>query len=169
MTRYLSTAFLIAAFAFPQTASSSGCDGSIVTYGSATVDAKPDVAFVTLHVQGFGLLMEDAYRAASEKATAIANAIRKIHPEASLVEQRTVDLKQRESERWRPDRQPETPQPTAITRIRVTLPPDPELAIAVVDTGMRSGGSLIDPVSQRWVGLPAGAVVYGLEDADTPL
>lgn len=165
MNRYFFPTVLMAAIAFFQPLLAFASDGSLETYGFATVDAKPDVAFVTLYVQGIGLLMEDAYRSADEKATAISKAIREKHPEISSIERTTVDLKQRESDRWSPDREPETPQPAAIVRVRVTLPPDPHLAIAILDTGMRSGGSLVDPISQRWVGRPTGAVIYGLKDS----
>ncbi len=55
------------------------CDGTITALGVGKTQAKPDVAFVTLHVQGAGLLMEDAYRDAAAKADAITKAIRDKH------------------------------------------------------------------------------------------
>jgi uncharacterized protein YggE len=139
--------------------------GGLSARGSATVAAEPDVAFVTLHIREGGMLMEDALKSASAVAEKVTEAIRSEHEEVISIQESVIELKQKDTRGWNPDGDSSNPEPIVILRIRVEIPPDQDLAVSVVDAGIRAGASLENPFSRNWVGVPSSVVLYGLRDS----
>jgi uncharacterized protein YggE len=142
-----------------------GCQYSYLT-GTGKIERKPDVAFVTLYVNGDGILMTDAAKRTKEKVDAVQNAIRANHKGVKSIDVADIQIGEKQNERWGPEMKNEPARPEMTKRIRVTIPPDMDLALSVVDTAIREGAIMKVPSNMRFEGDVDTVIVFGLNESE---
>jgi uncharacterized protein YggE len=135
--------------------------------GTGKIERKPDVAFVTLYVNSDGVLMTDAAKRAREKSDAVQKAIRAHHKGIKSIDVADIQIGEKQSERWGPDMKNEPARPEMTKRIRITIPPDMDLALSVIDTAIREGAMMKAPSTMRFGGDVDTVVVFGLNETQT--
>jgi uncharacterized protein len=134
---------------------------AVTVNGTGKVEAKADVAYVTLSVQGDGVLMTDAVEKARQNADQVVKAINEKHQGIKAISVEDFRVGQKDEDYYSPDRK-ETPRPEIMKRIRITLPPEPKLASDVIDTALRAGATMSMPSSFSYPDDVSGVLVYGL-------
>jgi uncharacterized protein len=137
---------------------------TITATGTAKLDRKPDVAYITLYVKGSGILMVDAIKKAAEKTGEIEKALKEKHKEIKDIQIQDISLGEKNREMWSSDQKEETPRPEVTKQIRITIPVNIDLAAEIIDTAMRTGAVLQKPSSVHYSGEIDSVVVFGLND-----
>jgi len=137
----------------------------ITVTGTAKVESKPDVAYLTLYVKGNGILMVDAVKKAKQKVDAIKKAIEEKHKGIKGLDVIDISIGEKRREYWNPDQKDEAPRPEVVKRMRITISPDTRLAYELIDTAIRAGAIMQIPSSVQYPGEIKSLVVYGLLNA----
>lgn len=132
---------------------------TVMGRGKATVMKDPDVAYVTLFIQGDGMLMADAIKQAEEKSAAVEKAITENCPQTRQIE--IIDLEVGDKASRFSSSQSGSVRPQLIKRVLVTIPPDPALASRVIDQAIRAGAVINRPTTTSFSN-KYSAVMYGL-------
>jgi uncharacterized protein YggE len=140
-------------------------ENTISTTGTADIERKPDISYVTLYVKGDGILMADAIKRAREKSEAIQKAIKENHKGIKEVEITDIEIGEKGSRYWSSEKEDEPPRPQVTKRMRITIPPDQILAHQIIDTAIREGAVMQIPSSTHYSGELHSIVIYGLLDA----
>jgi uncharacterized protein YggE len=118
--------------------------------------ARADTAFVDLYVRADGMLLADALAEARQKTEKIVEAVQK---SGEVISVTVTDIQVGSA---RPLGFNNSPKPEVLRNILVTIPPSPEMAVKIFDTGVRLGASLQAPM----FGETATGVLFGLMKAD---
>lgn len=137
---------------------------TITITGTAKIERKPDVAYITLYVKGSGILMVDAIKKATEKTTEIEKALKEKHKDIKEVQIQDISLGEKNREMWSSEQKDEAPRPEVIKQIRITIPANIDIAAEIIDTAMRVGAVLDKPSSVHYSGEIDSVVVFGLTD-----
>ena len=137
---------------------------TITVSATATVERKPDVAYVTVFARGQGFLMAEVAKTASEKAYAVVKAVREKHGEIKDIEVVDVEVGQKGGSYWGSESASEPPRPEIVKRIRIAIPPTPALAYEITDTAIRAGAGMAGPSYPSFSDEPSGVIMYGLLD-----
>ena len=113
------------------------CD-KVTATGKATVNKKPDVAYITLYCRGEGMLLSDAIKDAEVKSETIKKTILESY-EDKIKETDIIELKVGDKESRYSSRSEGTARPQVVKQIRLTISPDPDLAYQIIDTAIRAG------------------------------
>ena len=140
-------------------------ENKISVSGSAKIERKPDVAYITLYIKGDGILMVDAVSKAKEKTEAIQKAIRENHKGIKDIEIIDIEIGEKGSRYWSSEKKDEPPRPQVVKRMRITISPDPALAQQIIDTAIRKDAIMKIPSSSHYSGEIHSVVIYGLLDA----
>jgi uncharacterized protein YggE len=139
---------------------------TLTVSGNGKIDRKPDVAFVTLYIYGDGILMTDVAKRAKDKSDAMQKAIRTNHKNIKSIDVADIQIGEKLNEMWGPEMKNEPARPEMIKRIRITLPPDMDLALSVIDTAIREGAVMKAPSNVRFGGEVDTVVVFGLSESE---
>jgi len=133
--------------------------------GSAAKQLKPDVAYITLYVNGEGVLMSDAAKKSDENVEAVLKAVREGRTNIIDVIVTTIDVGEKSARNWSSDQQGAPPRPQVSKQVRIVIPPEPPLAYAIIDAAIRTGAVLTRD-SIRYSSEVRGTVVYGVRDGE---
>jgi uncharacterized protein len=147
-----------------QAAWADDCSKISVT-GSATRQLKPDVAYVTLYVNGDGVLMSDAAKKSDENVEAVLKAVREGRSNIVDIAVTTTDVGEKSSRVWSGDQQNASPRPQVSRQLRIVIPPDTALAYEIIDSAIRAGAILTRESMTHYSGEVRGTVIYGVKDA----
>lgn len=139
-------------------------DREVQVTGSAQESFAPDIAYVTVFVTGEGILSVDAARDASDQVEAVVKAIKELDDQPPDVETSDVSVGDKQSVVWSSQNQTDSPRPQVTKRIRITIPPDAELAYPIIDAAIRAGAVLNLKSRPGYLGEVKSTVVYGLKD-----
>jgi len=140
-------------------------ENTISTTGTADIERKPDIAYVTLYIKGDGILMEDAIKRAREKSETIQKTLKENYKGIKEVEITDIEIGEKGSKYWSSEKEDEPPRPQVTKRMRISIPPDPILAYQIIDTAIREGAVMQIPSSTHYSGEIRSIVIYGLLDA----
>jgi uncharacterized protein YggE len=135
---------------------------TITVVGTGKVTRKPDVAYVTLYVKGDGILMTDAVQTAKGKTGEIEKALKEKYKEIKDLAVADIEIGEKRKEYWRSDEKDEIARPEVVKRLRITLPPNAQLAYEVIDTALRAGAIMQIPSSVHYSDEIRSVVLYGL-------
>lgn len=138
---------------------------TITVTGTAKVEAKADIAYITLYIKADGILMVDAVKNAKQKVEQIQKALKEKHKEIKNIEVVDIEIGEKSTEYWSGEQKEEPPRPEVVKRMRITIAPDPALAHQVIDTGIRAGAIMQIPQSIYYSDEIRSVVLYGLLDA----
>ncbi len=138
---------------------------TISVTGTAKIEKKPDIAFITLYIEGNGILMVDAVKQAKDKTESILKAIRENNKQIKNLEVIDIQIGEKKSQIWSSEQKDSPPRPEVIKRIRITIPPDSVLAYQIIDTAIRAGAVMEIPSSMNYPGELNSVVIYGLQNA----
>ena len=138
---------------------------AVTVTGTAKVEGKPDVAYLTLYVKGDGILMVDAIKKAKQKVDNIEKAMEEKHKEIKGIDVMDIKVGEKRKGYWGSEQKDEAPRPEVVKRMRITIPPDARLAYELIDTAIRAGAIMQIPSSMQYSGEIKSIVVYGLLDA----
>jgi uncharacterized protein YggE len=139
---------------------------TVTVTGDAVLQRKPDVAYVTLFLRVDGILLEDAVKESASRTEQIQRALRNAYPEI-----KDIQLKESYLGEGRPamgigrDRaNAYPPRPEVSQSLLIVIPPNPELAVKIIDAACRMGCVMGSP-GGPWGG-PAqlSAVIFSLAD-----
>ena len=132
--------------------------------GSATRQLKPDVAYITLFVNGEGVLMSDAAKKSDDNVEAVLKAVKEGRTNIIDIAVTTVDVGEKSSRVWSGDSQNAPPRPQVSRQLRIVIPPDLTLAYEIIDAAIRAGAILTRDSMTHYSGEVSGTVVYGVQD-----
>lgn len=136
---------------------------TITVSGSAKIEAKPDIAYITLYVKATGILMTDAAQNAKKVAAEVEKAVKEKNKDVKSFTVSDQEIGSKQSEYWGgPDQKTENPIPQVIKRLQITIPPNPDLAGNVIDAAIRAGAIMQVPSSVHYSGENNNVLVYGL-------
>jgi uncharacterized protein YggE len=138
---------------------------TITVSGTAKVEAKADIAYITLYIRADGILMVDAVKNAKQKVEQIQKALKEKHKEIKGIEVVDIEIGEKSKEYWSSEQKEEPPRPEVVKRMRITIAPDPALAYQVIDTAIRAGAIMQIPSSVHYSDEIRSVVMYGLLDA----
>jgi uncharacterized protein YggE len=136
---------------------------TISATGDVVLVRKPDLAFITLFIRAEGILLEDAVRESTHKVDQVNQTLRDTYREI-----REIQIKDLYVGEGRPAlglARANPPRPEVVKSLLVTIPPNPELAVKIVDMASRMGCLMGNPV-----GFPMGSpnprsvILYGLAE-----
>ena len=139
---------------------------TLAVSGTGKLERRPDTAFVTLYVNGDGILMTDSAKRAKEMADSVEKALRSHYQNIKGIEVKDVQIGEKRSEMWGPEMKREPARPEMTKRIRITIPPDANLALDIIDTAIREGAVLKSPSNVQFAGEADTVIVYGLTESD---
>jgi uncharacterized protein YggE len=134
--------------------------------GTATRQLKPDVAYVTVFINGDGILMSDAAKKADENGESVIKAVKEGRTNIIDITVKTVDVGEKSSRTWSADQQSAPPKPQVTRQIRITIPPEPALAYEIIDAAIRSGAILTRDSMTHYSSEVRGVVVYGVQGGE---
>ena len=158
------TAALVLAVAMQVACGAQEAKNGVTVTGCGKVEAKPDVAYITLYVRADGILMTDAAEKAKQAAAQVVKAINEKHKDIEAVAIQDVQVGQKNADYWSSERKEEV-RPEIVKRLRITLPPRPALGFEVIDTALRAGAVLQGSSSAPSMQDCVGVLVYGLRAA----
>ncbi len=132
--------------------------------GSATKQLKPDVAYITLYVNGDGVLMSDAAKKADDNVETVLKAVKEGRTNIIDIAVTTIDVGEKSSRTWSSDQQSTPPRPQVSKRLMIAIPPDSTLAYEIIDAAIRAGAILARDSMTHYSGEVRGTVVYGVRD-----
>ena len=132
--------------------------------GSAVVTRQPDIAYIALYVRSNGILLEDAFKAASQKVEEVSRTLKDAFPEIKAIELKDIYAGESKSYSFMRGEKSEPPQPEVIKGLLVTTSPDLGLTTKVVDTASRMGCIIQNPADDRIGSYPRSVVLYGLSE-----
>ena len=132
--------------------------------GSATKQLAPDVAYITLYVNGDGVLMSDAAKKSDDNVEAVLKAIKEGKTNIIDIAVTIVDVGEKSSRVWSGDQQNASPRPQVSKQLRIAIPPDAALAYEIIDAAIRAGAILTRESMTHYSGEVRGAVIYGVKD-----
>lgn len=139
---------------------------TLTVSGTGKIDRKPDVAFVTVYANGDGILMTDTAKRAKEKVEAIQKALRANHKNIKAIDVADIQIGEKRNEMWGPEMKKEPARPEMTKRIRITIPPDMDLALNIIDTVIREGAVMKAPSNVQFGGEVDTVIVFGLTESD---
>ena len=157
----------IAVFALVPYVSRAADVNTLTVSGTGKIERKPDIAFVTVYVNGDGILMTDTAKQAKEKVEVIQKALRANHKGIKAIDVTDIQIGEKRNEMWGPEMKKEPARPEMTKRIRVTIPPDMDLALQVIDTAIREGALMKAPSNMRFGGEVDTVIVFGLNESDS--
>jgi Protein of unknown function (DUF541) len=123
---------------------------SISVKEQISLEVKPDVALIKLHVTGEGMLMVDAVESARNKVAEITERLKSAHDRIERIDIFDVYFGQKE-ERFRAEAQA-YPRPLVIQGILVTARPDEPTALyRIMDDGIKRGAILGNPHGRSYM------------------
>lgn len=135
--------------------------------GTGKIERKPDIAFVTVYVNNDGILMTDTAKQAKAKVEAIQKALRTNHKSIKAIDVTDIQIGEKRNEMWGPEMKKEPARPEMTKRIRITIPPDMDLALNIIDTAIREGAVMKAPSHVQFGGEVDTVIVFGLTESDS--
>lgn len=143
-------------------ATNSGSSPShIAVRGKGSTTRKPDVAYIQVFTRSSGVLLADAVAEATSKAEQVVSSLRATY--SSIQQIRVTDALVGESQDYSPARMDKS-QPEVVKAVLVIAPPDPVLAVAIVDSASRLGCTFQNSGSRMSRMYPQNAIQYALAD-----
>jgi uncharacterized protein len=137
---------------------------TITATGTAKIERKPDVAYITLYVKESGILMVDAIKKATDKTAEIEKALKEKHKDIKEIIVQDIALSEKSREYWSSEQKEEAPRPEVTKELRITIPANIDLAAEIIDTAMRAGAFLQRPSSVHYSGEFNSVVLFGFTD-----
>lgn len=134
--------------------------------GDAVVERKADVAYVSLFIRTDGISLEDAVRESTSKVKQVHDTLRETYREIRDIQIHEVYIggERRPAMGFARDKVNPT-RPEVVKSLFVTLPPNPELGVKIVDTACRLGSEIGNPGGFALAPNPQSAIMYGLAEA----
>ncbi|OGW24391.1 MAG: hypothetical protein A2X59_09190 [Nitrospirae bacterium GWC2_42_7] len=140
---------------------------TLTVSGAGKIERKPDIAFVTVYVIGDGILMTDTAKRAKEKADSIEKALRTNHKNIKTINVTDIQIGEKRNEMWGPEMKKDPARPEMTKRIRITIAPDMDLALNIIDTAIREGAVMKAPSNVQFGGEVDTVIVFGLTESDS--
>jgi uncharacterized protein YggE len=156
---------LLLLFPFAALADEAGKD-CITVSGRGMVKARPDVAFITLHVKGTGVLPSNAAEDCKAKTEKVVAGLQELKV-ATSIEVHAFSLGNNQAQMFMPT-QSGTASPEAVNKLVIAAPLDLAKLYSILDTAVQKG-ALIDSSKPFLPTKEQNAIVYGVKDAGEAL
>lgn len=140
-------------------------DGTMTVTGKAEKTLKADIGYIVLYVQGDGILMIDAVKKADENTEAVVVAIKEGREDIKDLQVKLMEVGEKKDRFYSSNQDQDPPRPQVTRQLIVTIPPQPELAVDIIDSAIRAGATLSLQSYTSYSGDLKSAVIYGLLDS----
>jgi uncharacterized protein YggE len=132
--------------------------------GDALIARKPDLAYISLFIQTDGILLEDAVKEGAGKVDQIQRALRETYAEIRDIQIKDIHVGEvKPSIGFGVGDKSNSPRPEVTKSLLIAIPPNPELAVKIVDTACRMGCTIGNP-SESHTGSAHSVIVYALAE-----
>ena len=138
----------------------------ITVSGRGMVKARPDVAFITLHVKGSGVLPSNAAEDCKTKTEKVVAGLQELKI-ATSIEVRAFSLGNSQAQMFMPT-QAGTVSPEAVNKLVIAAPLELVKLYSILDTAVQKG-ALIDSSKSFLPTKEQNAIIYGLKNAGEAL
>jgi len=137
---------------------------TISVNGDALVLRKPDLAYITIFIQSDGILLEDAVKEGAGKVDQIQRALRETYAEIRDIQIKDIHVGEvKPTIGFGVRDKSNSPRPEVTKTLLITIPPNPELAVKIVDTACRMGCSIGNPTESHG-GSAHSVILYALAE-----
>jgi uncharacterized protein YggE len=132
--------------------------------GEAVVTRKADLAYVTLFITADGILLEDAVKESTRKVEQALQTLRDTYRDIRDIQIKDMSVGESKPALGFARDKTYPPRPEVVKGVLVTILPDPELAVKIVDTASRIGCTLGGPTAVLGGQHPQHAILYGIAE-----